>query len=298
MSPLKKIKVSANDLENTNQKHQAEIQQTPHKASVSDASTQRQLLNLIKQFSLEGGLLPANKQLPILERVELYQQATDVRRQKNLETIIQQALAFSSDDEVANKAEADWFSYFVSFAENISNPVMQGLWAKILVGEISRPGSYSFKTLEVFKNMSVIDAKLLAKLCSLSVKDKDNRSMRLISGAYKKPNFASIITGKKEFKIDLAEYGLNYSDLLALAESNIIFLQEAETRPLSKKDNYQFIYNGTPFTLAYKTNDVSLTFYKFTAVGNELAQLIKDSPVKNFLHHINYQLGRLYHVSQ
>jgi len=297
MSPLKKVSLSTNELDDSTQQHQVDLQQAPHKASVSDASTQRQLLNLVKQFSLEGGLLPASKQLPIIERVELYQQATDIRRQKNLEAIIQQALTFSSDDEVANKAEADWFTYFISFAENISNPVMQGLWAKILVGEISRPGSYSCKTLEIFKNMSVNDAKLFAKICSLSVKDKNSHNMRLISGVYKKPNFKSIFTGKNEFRIDFSEYGLNYSDLLALAENNIIFLQEAETRSLTKKDNYQFIYNGTPFSLGYKTNNVSLTFYKFTAVGNELAQLIKDSPVKNFLHHLNHQLGRLYQVS-
>ncbi len=297
MAPLKKVTISTHATQNNTQAHHVDIHRTNNKTTVNDASTQRQLINLAKQFALEGGLLPKERQLPIVERIELYQQATDIRRQENLEAIIQLAMEFSSDDEVSSKAEADWFSYFISFAENVSNPVMQGLWAKILVGEIARPGSYSCKTLEIFKNMSVNDAKLLAKLCSLAVKDKNSNNRRLISSVYQKPSLLSLLTGKKAYRIDFSEYGLNYSDLLALAENNIIFLQEAETRSIAKNDAYQFVYNGTPLTLGYKSKEVTLTFYKFTAVGNELAQLIKDSPVKNFLHHLKHQLGRLYKVS-
>jgi len=295
MPPLKKITIS-NSAQNNTQEHHVDIHRANSKATVNDASTQRQLITLAKQFALDGGLLPVERQLPIVERIELYQQATDIRRQKNIEAIIQQAMTFSSDDEISSKAEADWFNYFISFAENVSNPVMQGLWAKILIGEIARPGSYSFRTLEVFKNMSVNDAKLLAKLCSLSVKDKNNNNRRLISSAYQKPDLFSLLTGKKAYRIDFSEYGLNYSDLLALAENHIIFLQEAETRSIAKKDTYQFIYNGSPLILGYKNKEVVLTFYKFTAVGNELALLIKDSPVKNFLHHLKHQLGRLYKI--
>jgi uncharacterized repeat protein (TIGR03899 family) len=264
------------------------------KKNVSNISTQRQLLSLARQFSLEGGLRSPEEQLPMIERVERHQQRCNIRRQQNLEAIIEQALAYGSEDEITEKADVDWFNNFILLAENIGNPTMQALWAKILAGEIARPGCFSLKALKVFREMSINDAKLLAKAHSLAVKDVNNINMRIISGCYRKPSLLSFFFGNKESRIHLGEFGLNYSDLLALSENNLIFIQEAETRPLLKNEQLHFSYHSTALSLAYKSNDVSLNFYKFTAIGNELAQLITDSANNAYFEHLKTQLRDLY----
>ena len=44
---------------------------------------------------------------------------------------------------------------------------MQGIWAKVLAKEMSEPDSFSYKTLDVLKNMTSKDFYLFEKLCSI-----------------------------------------------------------------------------------------------------------------------------------
>jgi len=270
----------------------------PTNASVvNNISTQRQLLTLAKQFSLEGGLRAADKQLPISERVIRHQQSCEIRYQKNLESIIEQALSYSSEDEITDRADIDWFNNFISLAKNVSNTTMQALWAKILAGEVARPGSFSLKALIVFKNMSMHDAKLLAKAHRLAIKDQSGINMRIITGCYQKPSLLSLLLGKKEYLLNLAEFGLNYSDILALSDNQLIFSHEAETRPLTKTDQLNFDFHTQPLSIMYKTSEACLKFYKFTAIGNELAQLLTDTPNNDYFDKLKLCLSPLFQLN-
>ena len=152
-----------------------------------NASTQMQLLNLARQFVIDGALLPKEKQLTLEDRSRKRERITYLRKQQNLESIIQRAVQYCSDDEVGERADQDWFNNYTYLAEDVSNKTMQDLWAKILAGEISSPGSFSLKSLQAFKTMSINEAKLLAKACSLAIKDQSKRNIRIISGASQTP---------------------------------------------------------------------------------------------------------------
>lgn len=160
---------------------------------------------------------------------------------------------------------------------------MQDLWAKILAGEIAQPGSFSLKSLMVFKSMSVTDAKLLAKVCSLVVKDASKKNTRLISGAYKTPGLFSFFGKNTRVKVNLNQCGVSYTELLSLADNNLIFIQEAETNELKKGEKITFNFNGQNLTLTAKQNQSVLNFYKLTPIGSELALLISDNPSKEFI---------------
>jgi hypothetical protein len=45
----------------------------------------------------------------------------------------------------------------------------------------------------------------------------------------------------------------------------------------------QFNFNGTPVSFVAKKADCILTFYKFTPIGTELAQLINDNINETYL---------------
>ena len=171
---------------------------------------------------------------------------------------------------------------------------MQDLWAKILAGELIKPGSFSFKAIKVFRDMSIFDAKLLAKACSLAIKDSNKKSIRIVSGAYQQPGLLNFFSKERQQHCNLSHYGLNYADLLSLAENHLIYIQESESSLMDKGEVLQFTYNGLPLKLTAKKTSVSLQFYKFTPLGAELAQLITDKSNDEFFEHLKSTLSYYY----
>lgn len=91
---------------------------------------------------------------------------TEARRQRNIDQIIEQAvreLPKSVNEEPANE---DWVAQFFNLSQDIGDSEMQILWARLLAGEVSRPGSYSFRTLQTVKVLSKEDARLFSQYCS------------------------------------------------------------------------------------------------------------------------------------
>ncbi len=259
--------------------------------SVNAVSSQRQLLGLAKQFVLDGALLPTEKQMPLEDRANKRDRISHLRRQQNLEAIIKKTVGYCSNEEITDRADKDWFDRYLTFAENVSNPSMQELWAKILAGEISSPGSYSLKALQVFRNLSITEAKLLGKVAALAIKDTNGKNVRLISGAYQTPGLWNIWDKKRQQAVNLSQFGVNYSDLLTLAENHLLFIQETETKSLQKDEQLHFSYNGLPFNLVAKKNDCILSFYKLTPAGNELINLIANSPDQAYFNALKEQLS-------
>lgn len=281
--------VSSNDIGSSIDKNQSK--------KSKGASTQMQLLKLAKQFALDGALREDDRQMPIEDRARKRERLTHLRKQHNMEVIIQKTLAYCSQSDVVNKTDQDWFNSFVTLAEDISNNTMQDLWAKILAGEIYQPGTYSLKALQVFRNMSIGDAKLLAKACSLAVKDHSRTNMRLLSGCYQKPGLLNMFDKGRQKNINLSQFGLNYSDLLSLADNHLLFIQESETNILSKNELLNFTYNGLSFALKPNKANCILRFYKFTSIGVELSQLINDKPDATYNTFLKQQLSSHFSIS-
>lgn len=261
-----------------------------------EESVSPQFLKLAKRFAIDGALLPEAQQTLIEDRTSKRIRLHQLRKQQNIENIMQKTLGYCGDFEIAQKTDLDWFSRYIGLSEEVSNPTMQDLWAKILAGELTQPGSYSYKSLQVFRDMSIYDAKLLAKACSLAVKDPNKKGMRLISGAYQKPGLLNFFSKDRQLFCNLSHYGLNYTDLLALAENNLIFMQENESKLMAKGDVIQFSYNGLALRLIASKSNISLQFYKFTPLGAELASLISDKNNGDFFIHLKEMLSHFFAV--
>ncbi len=61
----------------------------------------------------------------------------------------------------------DWINVYFEKEKNTSDVYLQGIWTKVLAKEMSEPESFSFKTLDVLKNMTSDDFHLFEKLCSI-----------------------------------------------------------------------------------------------------------------------------------
>lgn len=260
------------------------------KSNIS-ASSQQQLIRLAKNYSLEGGMLPEEKQKPILDRAAKRERIIILKQQQNLENIIHKAVDYCDNENIVNKADQDWFSHFIKLAENISNEVMQDLWAKILAGEILQPGSISLKALDELKKMSIHDAKLFGKACSLACHDNKKLNYRIITGSTQQSSLWNIFNKDKLQNINLNTVGLSYGDILSLSENHLVFTQESESHLLKKGENIEMNFNGKILSIIAKRKDCALRFYKFTPIGVELARLINDMPEINYLKRLKIDIS-------
>lgn len=95
-------------------------------------------------------------------------------RQLNLETIVREATDHISetisdgDCPPEEDIEDDWRRKFTSFAEDVSNPDMQQVWARILAGEIKKPGQFSYRTLRLVSELSTKEAALVEEMSRYS----------------------------------------------------------------------------------------------------------------------------------
>lgn len=295
---MKTDKTSVIIIEQSNNKNDnVIIEKAETNKKVSDSPTHQQFFKITKLFGIEAPFLPVEKQMPIEDRRHKRERLAKLRKQENIEGIMEKTYAYCAGKTIDKRADLDWFNRYINLAENVSNSTMQDLWAKILAGELSRPGLYSLKALKVFRDMSIVDAKLLAKACSLSVKDQSKKNIRIISGSYQRPGLFNFFNKNREQYINLSHFGLNYADILSLAENNLIFKQESESSIMESGESLSFIYNGSPFKLSSKMNNIALQFYKFTPIGTELANLIADKPNDDFFTILKQQLSHHFDVN-
>ena len=247
-----------------------------------ESPTRKQFFKITQQFGLEAPLLPIEKQMPLEDRCNKRERLAILRRQENIEAIMEKTFSFCANNAIDKRPDLDWFNRYITLAEDVSNNTMQDLWAKILAGELSRPGSYSLKAIKIFRDMSIVDAKLLAKACSLAVKDQSKKNIRLISGTYQQPGLLNFFNKNRQQHINLSHFGLNYADILSLADNHLIYKQESELNVMAVGEKINFNFNGLPLKLSCKKTNVSVQFYKFTPIGAELANLISDKANDDF----------------
>ena len=146
--------------------------------------------------------------------VEQRIQFQEEKRQSNIESVVQQAALELGDNEVQDhQVDHDWTARFFSDVQDVSSEQMQSLWAKILAGEVARPGSTSIRTLSILKNLNQDVADLFAKFCCMCI---FLRSGHLLFDA------RAPILGDYNEGNALREYGIQYGRLNVLNEHGLI----------------------------------------------------------------------------
>lgn len=86
-------------------------------------------------------------------------------RQHNIDSIA--SIAANGLSEVVSDVpvEPDWAARFFREAQDVSNEQMQQIWGKLLAGEVTKPGSFSTRTLAVVSNLSSDEATKFGNLC-------------------------------------------------------------------------------------------------------------------------------------
>jgi Protein of unknown function (DUF2806) len=104
---------------------------------------------------------------------ELFRTDEEKRKFQNRTAATKAALedidSHRNEPDAQAEIEDDWLNLFVRLAEDKSSQELQGLFGRILSGEIRKPGSFSLRTLQLMTTMSRSDAETLSKLFSCAL---------------------------------------------------------------------------------------------------------------------------------
>ena len=161
----------------------------------------------------------SKRKITIGEKIDQRIQFQEGKRQRNIQTVVCLAAEKLGDKKVPNhEPDHDWTARFFNDVKDVSSEEMQLLWAKVLAGQIERPGNTSLMTLSILKNLDRSTAKLFRKLCSACV------SLRLKSDEdqYRFSDARVLSLGERASQNALSKYGLEFRVLNVLNEHGLI----------------------------------------------------------------------------
>jgi hypothetical protein len=200
--------------------------------------------------------------IEILGRAEKRFALEQYNKQINLENIIVKTREDLEGKTVSNEpVEKDWTVRFLDVAQNVSREDIQDVLAKILSGEIQKPGCFSFQTLEVIKYLSQKNLQNFLKFVAIST---DIGVMKLSQGG----------------KESLENYGLSFADYLDLSSVGL-FNQSSMISyniELPALTTLELRVGNSIFLVFHEQTETNKQFnfglYVFSAVGKELRNVL------------------------
>ena len=144
-------------------------------------------------------------------------EAFDDAHQEEMERLVTNTVnAMLKADSVVDwsKVNLDQFNpefrrRWISEASNVSDDTLQGLWARLLAGELESPGSVSNDTMSIARDLKKERAEEFQTLCSAALCYSDGRPMIVVGCGSPGAN-------------SLQPYGMSYDVLMRLAHHRLI----------------------------------------------------------------------------
>ena len=153
-------------------------------------------------------------ELTVSDLIEQKVMFQETRRLGNVEAVVGTAKQLVGDTRVSeHEPDHDWVARFFAYIQDVSSENVQLLWARVLAGEVERPGSTSLRTLGILRNLDQSTAKSFRRFCSISMTVVVEDDV-LVSSV--------LSLGKSAGQNALEPYGLSYTTLNVLNEHGLI----------------------------------------------------------------------------
>lgn len=207
--------------------------------------------------------------LEVLDRAGKRFALEQYSKQMNLENIIVKSQELLRGQTVNNEpVDKDWTARFLSVAQDVSREEMQELLARILANEVTRPSTYSLRTLNLVRDLSKSELESFQKFVALSIITVGMVTVGAIN--------------RDEFR----KYGLNFIDYVQLTDIGLINPQMTLnlTLPIKVGEVTVLDITGSRIIITSVENDktLELPLIKFTSSGLQLASLLKDKSENEF----------------
>ena len=225
-------------------------------------------------------------EISIAETVSQRIQFQEEKRHRNIGSVVGRAAEELGDKDVPDQEpDHDWTARFFNYIQDVSSDEIQSLWAKVLAGEIERPGSVSIRSLSILRNLDQATARLFQRLCSCCVvssvawnildarvpslgRNAGENSLRQFGFSFDKLNILN------ERGLIIGEYNSWYDMKMCIGISTpSIGQQNAIVRiPFRFEDRYWVLVPSDQRTLGseYRVSGVALT-----QAGKELSKIVE-----------------------
>ena len=214
-------------------------------------------------------------------------QFQEEKRQSNIMAVVQKAALEIGEKEVQDhEVDHDWTARFFNDVQDVSSEEMQRLWAKILAGEVERPGSTSLKAMDILKGLDRGTATIFRTLCSARMTPQIGLGE---GGVVQAGNEFVLSLDGRATGNSLKEYGLGYTALNRLNEHGLVApgydseLQHMVTDAgLDKSPRWISIAHGfqgrswvlTPIDQRQGDQTIVMRVILFTNAATELARVV------------------------
>ena len=107
--------------------------------------------------------------------------------------------------------------------------------------------------------------------------ETDNSHLILL-GFYKKPSLFDLLRKGNKVSLNLGKTPVSLPDILTLMDINLLYRKEIESAVIKAGQELVLSFMNQRLVLKAKSNDLVLSYYKFTQTGDELRKLIA-SPI-------------------
>lgn len=145
-----------------------------HKRKMADASVyeinavaeaMRNAADMPIVYNKDGVAINSEDFSRLMQRAGTRLALQETIKQHNIESIVDVAYeTLERQTTVSNEpVDDDWICSFFDYVANVSSEQMQIIWGKLLAGEITQPGSFSIRTLDVLRKLNQKEALLFKK---------------------------------------------------------------------------------------------------------------------------------------
>jgi Protein of unknown function (DUF2806) len=188
--------------------------------------------------------------------------STELRRQYNIDAIVEKAFDALPESATAESADPDWIAQFFESCHDVSNDQMQRLWAKILAGEVAKPGHFSRRLLSIVKEMSPRYANVFTALRGLAFVGEPDYWFVPVSDAN---------------GTNLVEYGITYDASMELQSIGLI--NAGPSLRLTVSGDVTLRYGDRSISCSvHPSLNAHVPMYSLTSAGAELAAVIPFTP--------------------
>ena len=228
-------------------------------------------------------------QIDLGEMVTQKIQFQEKKKLVNQLSVVRKSIEEAGDCNVRDhEPDHDWTARFFGYIQDVSGEEMQTLWAKVLAGEVQRPGETSLRTLSTLRNLDKVTAALFGTLCSACV------SPYLDGKTYLDARVPSL--GEDAAKNSLRKYGLSFDNLNVLNEHGLIisdfnswydFRLCVGVTSGSQVVRLPFSYQGRYWVLISENQveadkEFRLSGVALTRTGRELSRVVDLQPLEEY----------------
>lgn len=206
----------------------------------------------------------------LMQRTQNRMALHEITKQQNIESVIDKAyeLLENENDVTDEPVDQDWTRRFFNITGDVSNSEMQEIWARILSGEIKRPGSFSMRTLETIRNMSTEEAQIFQRIIPLIMHNE---------------NIYFVLSDNDI----LNKYGLSFADIMTLDDCGLMDSSGTLSLNLSiskNKPEYLLSDNLIVIITGKKEESEKIRFgiFTFTRAGLELFNILVHEPNQDY----------------